>query len=136
MTLDQWLIIVILLATVVMFLLGRWRHDMVALAALFACVIAGLVDGAAAFNGFGHPAVITVACVLILSQGLQNSEAVDALTRVALPANAAATLSISALIGLGALLSGFMNNVGAMALLMPVAVHVSKRLELTPGQVL
>ncbi|RUO56653.1 SLC13 family permease [Pseudidiomarina homiensis] len=136
MTLDQWLIIGILLATVVMFLLGRWRHDMVALAALLACVIAGLVDGTAAFNGFGHPAVITVACVLILSQGLQNSGAVDALTRVALPANAGATASISALIGLGALLSGFMNNVGAMALLMPVAVHVSQRLELTAGQVL
>ncbi|WP_417666109.1 SLC13 family permease [Pseudidiomarina sp.] len=136
MTLDQWLILAILVATVVMFLVGRWRHDMVALAALLACVIAGLVDGSAAFNGFGHPAVITVACVLILSQGLQNSGAVDALTRVALPANAGKTLSISALIGLGALLSGFMNNVGAMALLMPVAVHVSKRLELTPGQVL
>ena len=136
MTLDQWLILAILLATVVMFLLGRWRHDMVALAALLACVIAGLVEGSAAFSGFGHPAVITVACVLILSQGLQNSGAVDALTRVALPANAGKTLSIGALIGLGALLSGFMNNVGAMALLMPVAVHVSQRLELTPGQVL
>lgn len=136
MTLDQWLILAILLATVVMFLLGRWRHDMVALAALLACVIAGLVDGSAAFQGFGHPAVITVACVLILSQGLQNSGAVDALTRVALPANAGAIVSISALVGLGALLSGFMNNVGAMALLMPVAVHVSKRLELTPGQIL
>lgn len=136
MTLDQWLIISILLATVVMFLLGRWRHDMVALGALLVCVVAGLVDGTAAFNGFGHPAVITVACVLILSQGLQNSGAVDALTRVALPANAGTTVSISALIGLGALLSGFMNNVGAMALLMPVAVHVSQRLELTAGQVL
>ncbi|MFC0446102.1 SLC13 family permease [Pseudidiomarina halophila] len=136
MTLDQWLILAILLATVVMFLLGRWRHDMVALAALLACVIAGLVDGSAAFSGFGHPAVITVACVLILSQGLQNSGAVDALTRVALPANAGTIVSISALVGLGALLSGFMNNVGAMALLMPVAVQVSKRLELTAGQVL
>ncbi|HET8816729.1 MAG TPA: SLC13 family permease [Pseudidiomarina sp.] len=136
MTLDQWLILAILLATVVMFLLGRWRHDMVALAALLACVIVGLVDGSAAFSGFGHPAVITVACVLILSQGLQNSGAVDALTRVALPANAGTIVSISALVGLGALLSGFMNNVGAMALLMPVAVHVSQRLELTAGQVL
>lgn len=136
MTLDQWLILAILLATVVMFLLGRWRHDMVALAALLACVIVGVVDGSAAFQGFGHPAVITVACVLILSQGLQNSGAVDALTRVALPANAGTIVSISALVGLGALLSGFMNNVGAMALLMPVAAHVSKRLELTPGQIL
>ncbi|RUO42021.1 SLC13 family permease [Pseudidiomarina aestuarii] len=136
MTFDQWLILAILLATVVMFLLGRWRHDMVALAALLACVVVGVVDSSTAFSGFGHPAVITVACVLILSQGLQNSGAVDALTRVALPANAGIIVSISALVGLGALLSGFMNNVGAMALLMPVAVHVSRRLDLTAGQVL
>lgn len=68
MTLDQWLILAILLATVVMFLLGRWRHDMVALAALLACVIAGLVDGSAAFSGFGHPAVITRLCTHIESR--------------------------------------------------------------------
>ena len=136
MTIEQWLIVAILVATVALFLIGRWRHDMVALAALLACVIAGLVNGADAFSGFGHPAVITVACILILSQGLQNSGAIDALTRIALPANAGAVVSISALVGLGALLSGFMNNVGAMALLMPVAVHVSQRLELTAGQVL
>ena len=136
MTNDQWAILAILFATVAMFLWGRWRHDMVAAAALLACVLAGLVAPAEAFSGFGHPAVITVACVLVLSQGLQNSGAVDALTRVLLPAQAGRVVSLSALMGLGALLSGFMNNVGAMALLMPVAIQVSQRLELTPGQVL
>lgn len=136
MTTDQWFILSILAGTVAMFLWGRWRHDMVALGALLSCVLAGLVAPADAFSGFGHPAVITVACVLVLSQGLQNSGAVDALTRVVLPAHAGRILSLSALMGLGAFLSSFMNNVGAMALLMPVAIHVSKRLDLTPGQVL
>ncbi|MDP3084848.1 MAG: SLC13 family permease [Rubrivivax sp.] len=119
-----------------MFLWGRWRHDMVAAGALLACVLAGLVAPAQAFSGFGHPAVITVACVLVLSQGLQNSGAVDALTRIALPAQAGRLVTLGALMGLGAFLSGFMNNVGAMALLMPVAVTVAKRLQLTAGQVL
>ena len=136
MTFEQLLILAILFITVALFLWGRFRHDVVALMALLACVVVGLVNPENAFSGFGHPAVITVACVLILSRGLQNAGAVDALTRIALPSNAGRMLSMLALMGLGALLSGFMNNVGAMALLMPVAIHVAKRLELTDGQIL
>ena len=136
MTIDQILILTILLATVGMFLWGKWRHDMVALGALLACVLAGLIAPNIAFSGFGHPAVITVACVLVLSRGLQTSGAVDALARHALPQNGGPILSLAALTGLGAALSGFMNNVGAMALLMPVAVQMAKRHELPPGQVL
>jgi di/tricarboxylate transporter len=136
MTTDQLQILAILLATVAMFLWGRWRHDMVALGALLGCVLAGLVAPAGAFAGFGHPAVITVACVLVLSRGLQTSGAVDALTRNLLPAKAGPTLSIAALTGIGALLSAFMNNVGALALLMPVAIQVARRVELPPGRVL
>jgi di/tricarboxylate transporter len=133
---DQILILIILAVTVGMFLWGHWRHDMVALGALLSCVLAGLVPASAAFTGFGHPAVITVACVLVLSRGLQTSGAVDALARAVLPAKAGIVLSLLALVGLGALLSGFMNNVGAMALLMPVAMQLAKRLNLPPGQVL
>lgn len=133
---DITLILFILACTVGMFLWGRWRHDMVAAGALLACVFTGLVPAREAFYGFGHPAVITVACVLVLSRGLQTSGAVDALTRAVLPTQAGVTLSMAALTGLGAVLSGFMNNVGAMALLMPVAIQLSDRLNLTPGQVL
>ena len=130
------MILVILVATMALFLWGRFRHDIVALMALMACVLAGLVPAAEAFAGFGHPAVITVACVLVLSQGLQNTGAVDWLARTVLPREAGRLTSMTALMGLGALLSGFMNNVGAMALLMPVAVQLSGRLDMTPGQVL
>lgn len=136
MTEQQPLILVILALTVGMFLWGRWRHDMVAAGALLACVLTGLIEPADAFAGFGHAAVVTVACVLILSHTLQTSGAVDVLTRVVLPANAGPTLSIAALIALAALLSGFMNNVGALALLMPVAIQLAGRLNLPPGKVL
>jgi di/tricarboxylate transporter len=136
MSSDQILISSILIATVGLFLWGRFRHDVVALAALMACVLSGLVPSADAFSGFGHPAVITVACVLILSRGLQNTGAVDWLARSALPRDVGRLPSMLALMGLGAVLSGFMNNVGAMALLMPIAVQASERLNLTPGQVL
>lgn len=136
MTSAQILIIAILLATMAMFLLGRWRHDMVAMGALLACVLAGLVPGKEAFAGFGHPAVITVACVLVLGYGLQISGAVDVLAQRFLPAAAGPTASILALIGLAALLSGFMNNVGALALLMPIAIQMSAKQNLPAGKVL
>ena len=136
MTPSQIHILVILVATVAMFLWGRWRHDMVAAGSLLACVVAGLVPANEAFAGFGHPAVVTVACVLVLSRGLQTSGAVDALTRVVLPAKAGPTVSIGALVVLAAVLSAFMNNVGALALLMPVAIQLAGRLQLPPGKVL
>ncbi len=133
---DQILILAIIAATVGMFLWGRWRHDMVAMGALLACVVTGLLPASEAFLGFGHPAVVSVACVLVLSRGLQLSGAVDLLAQHALPKNAGTTLSLLALVGLGALLSGFMNNVGAMALLMPLAIQLARRLGIAPGQVL
>jgi di/tricarboxylate transporter len=136
MSAEQMLIVLVLVATMALFLWGRFRHDVVALAALMACVIADLVPAEAAFTGFGHPAVITVACVLILSRGLQNTGAVDWLARSVLPRDAGRLTSMMALMGLGAAMSGFMNNVGAMALLMPVAVQLADRLDLAPGQVL
>ena len=74
---NQILILVILAITVGMFLWGRWRHDMVAMGALLACVVTGLLPASEAFLGFGHPAVVSVACVLVLSRGLQLSGAVD-----------------------------------------------------------
>jgi len=135
-TQEQILILVILVATAAMFLWDRWRHDMVAVCALLACVIFNLLPAANAFSGFGHPAVITVACVLILSRGLQNSGAIDAVTRFLVPVMTGPTLTIATLTALAAVLSAFMNNVGALALLMPLALQVAAKQELSPGRVL
>ncbi len=136
MTTPQIEILLVLLATVVLFLWGRWRHDLVALAALMGCVLLGLVSAEQAFVGFGHPAVITVACVLILSRGLQDTGAVHRLTRWLLPKGMGLVAGIAALAGLGALLSAFMNNVGAMALLLPVALQLAKRFDMPPSRTL
>lgn len=136
MTTDQLLILLILSATVGMFLWGGWRHDMVALGGLLACVLTGLVPRTDAFAGFGHPAVITVACVLVLSRGLQTSGAIDALTQRVLPSSAGPITTIALLTGLGAFLSAFMNNIGALALLMPVAIQAANKHKLPPGRIL
>ncbi len=136
MTVDQLTILTILAVTIVLFIRGPWRHDMVALASLLACVFTGLIKPENAFDGFGHPAVVTVACVLILSRGLQNTGAMDVLAQRVVPKRGSTTLAIAALTGIGALMSGFMNNVGAMALLMPVAADVADKHQLPPGKVL
>ena len=136
MTLAQTEILLILGGTIVLFVWGRWRHDMVAMASLLACVVLGLVERSAAFAGFGHPAVITVACVLVLSRALQVSGAIDGLTRVLLPTGGGPFVTIALLTALAAVLSAFMNNVGALALLMPVAIVAAGKLQLPPGRIL
>lgn len=136
MTQPQWLILAILVATLCLFLYGRWRHDLVAAAALLASVLVGLVPADEAFAGFSHPAVITVACVLILSSALLHTGVVDLLAQRVLPAKAGPTVTIAALVGLSALLSSFMNNVGALALLMPIALQIAQRQNLAPGKIL
>jgi di/tricarboxylate transporter len=136
MTFEQILILAVLLATMTIFIWGRWRHDLVAMGALLACVFVGLVPGREAFAGFGHPAVITVGCVLVLSYGLQITGAVDVLAKRILPSSAGPILSLLSLTVLAAMLSGFMNNVGALALLMPVALQMAEKQNLPPGKVL
>ena len=136
MSMAQALVLTILLATMAMFLWGRWRHDLVALASLLASVAAGLVPANDAFAGFGHPAVITVACVLVLSHALQSTGAVDLVARRLLPVHAGPSATILSLSTFVAVLSAFMNNIGALALMMPIVMQASTRLKLPPGRVL
>ena len=121
MELQQFMIIAVIVVAMAFFVWSRWRHDLVAIAALLACVLLGLVPGEGAFAGFGHPAVITVACVLILSRGLSTSGAVDWIARKAMPADAGPGTVMVGLCVMAGFFSAFMNNVGALALLMPIA---------------
>lgn len=136
MTSGQSLILAILALAIAAFLWGRWRHDIVALAALIATGLAGLVPMDRLFSGFGHPAVITVACVLVLSRALQTTGAIDALARHVIPRRGGPKTVLAAICTLGAFLSSFMNNVGALALLMPLALQLAPRLGLPPGRLL
>lgn len=136
MTQPQWMILAILVATLGLFLYGRWRHDIVSAAALLATVLVGLVPAEEAFLGFSHPAVVTVACVLILSAALLHTGVVDLLAQRVLPTDVGPTLAVSALATLAAVLSSFMNNVGALALLMPIAMQMAQRQGIAPGKVL
>ena len=122
--------------TFVLFVWGRWRYDAVALLALLALVLGGVVPGDEAFADFGHPAVVTVAAVLVVSRGLQNSGAVDLLARWLTVAGTSPTRQIAATSGLAATLSAFINNVGALAVLMPTAIRLARQAGNRPSAVL
>ncbi len=124
MTADQILIFAILGLAMVFFLWGRWRYDVVAFTALIVAVGVGVVPSTNAFAGFGHPAVITVAAVLVISRTLQSSGILDHIANLVTRAARSETSQIGTLSGLGAVLSAFMNNVGALALLMPLALRL------------
>ncbi|HUE44704.1 MAG TPA: SLC13 family permease, partial [Aestuariivirgaceae bacterium] len=127
MTVDQGIAFATLLGAFGLFVWGSLRHDVVAMLALLAVVLTGLVPFNQAFDGFAHPAVVTVAAVLILSRALQNAGIVDVIVRLLAPLRGRDTMQIGAQAGLIALLSGFMNNVGALALMLPVALRNAYR---------
>jgi di/tricarboxylate transporter len=133
MTWEQGTILAVLGCTLAMFVWDRWRYDVVAITSLMACVVLGLIEPEAAFAGFSNPAVITVAAVLVISRALARSGAIDALAGRLIGASSSQFAHLVSFSVLGALLSGFMNNVGALALLLPVALSTARRHGYSPG---
>lgn len=133
MSTDQGLVFAVLAATLGLLVWNRWRYDIVALGALLALVLAGVIPAAEAFSGLGHPAVITVAAVLVISRGLLNAGVVDVLARRLMRLGDHPGLHVLLLTAVVALCSGFMNNVGALALFLPVAVWMSRQSGYSPS---
>ena len=127
MTTAQISIFIILAATMSLFIWNHWRYDIVAGLALMASVYTGIVPVDHAFEGFSHPAVITVACVLVISQALQSSGVVGFfLSYLALFRRRART-QLAANCITTSILSAFMNNIGALALMLPITVRDARK---------
>ncbi|MBS9405081.1 SLC13 family permease [Halomonas sp. TRM85114] len=133
---DSALVFILLGLTLAAFVWGRFRFDLVALSALLGGVMLGLVPADEAFMGFGHPAVITVAAVLVLSRGFERSGVVDMIAEQVLKAGDRLLLQLLVLTGTVAVLSGIMNNVGALALLLPVAMRMAREHDASPSLLL
>lgn len=136
MTFQQGALLGILFALLVLLVWGRWRYDLVALAALFTASLLGIVPQSELFTGFGNPATITVVLVLIVSFGLTKSGAVQFVSALIDPVADKPFLHIAILTFLAAVLSMFMNNVGALALLMPIAIQSTQKAGRAPATVL
>jgi len=133
---DQTIVFGTIIIALALFIHGRVRYDIVALLALFTVTITGVVGWDAAFLGFANPAVITVAAILVISRGLQNAGLIEMITRGLSRVGDRPMVQVSALTGLVTAFSAFMNNVGALALLMPVSIRRARKSGLSPSTLL
>lgn len=127
MTTPQLLVFATLLGALVLFVWGKWRYDVVGMLALLTLTLTGVVKGNEAFRGFSEPAVITVAAVLVISQALQKTGLVNVLVRGLGRVGTGMTVQVLAMSGVVAFLSSIMNNVGALAIMLPVAITLANR---------
>ncbi|MEM8591193.1 MAG: SLC13 family permease [Pseudomonadota bacterium] len=127
MTTDQIILFSLFGAVFALLLWGRFRYDLVAFTALLVGVVLGVVPSAEAFSGFGHPATLVVALVLIVSAGLVRSGAVFLITRTLVDSTRGLGAHITLMGAVGGVLSAFMNNVAALALLMPVDIQTARK---------
>ncbi len=133
MTQDQTIIFALFGSVFALLLWGRFRYDLVAFSALMVGVLLGVVEGKNAFAGFGHPATLVVALVLVVSAGLVRSGAVFLITRTLVDSSHNLGGHIALMGGIGGVLSAFMNNVAALALLMPVDIQTARKAGRAPG---
>ncbi|MEP3844350.1 MAG: SLC13 family permease [Paracoccaceae bacterium] len=127
MTQDQIILFSLFGAVFALLLWGRFRYDIVAFSALMVGVVLGVVPSSEAFSGFGHPATLVVALVLVVSAGLVRSGAVFLITRTLVDASRSLGGHITLMGAIGGVLSAFMNNVAALALLMPVDIQTARK---------
>jgi len=133
LTPDQIILFALLMFVFVFLIWGRWRYDLVAFVALLGALLTGVVPVGQAFSGFGHPATVIIALVLIISRGLSNSGVIELLARYFVDASRKLFAHISIMSGLAAVLSAFMNNVAALALLMPLDMQAAAKAKRYPA---
>jgi di/tricarboxylate transporter len=133
--LEQLVVFGTLLGALVLFVWGKWRYDLVAMMALLVVTVTGIVEAEQAFMGFANPAVVTVAAVLVISRCLINAGLVDLIgSRISHLERP--TVQVAVLCSVVLVLSAFINNVGALALLLPVAIRLARKHGRSPSYLL
>ena len=115
---------------------GRIRYDLVAFGALVLGAVIGLVPSDQVFSGFGHSAVAIIALVLIVSRALSSSGAVEIIASRLIDADRPLPLHIGVIAALAAGLSAIINNVAALALLMPLDLEAARKAKRAAAQTL
>ncbi len=133
---DQIIVFITLGLALALFIWGKFRYDLVALAVLFFLVVWGIIPTESAFTGFAHPAVITVAAILVVSKALENSGIVNMIVQLMNRVGENKFSQIGVLSLIVAVASAFMNNIGALAILMPVAIQLARKYKYSPSIIL
>ena len=130
---DQNILFILLFFVFAFLIWGRWRYDLVAFSALLIAAGLGVIPTGDVFSGFGHPAVVVIALVLIVSRGLSNSGAIELLSRYLIHGSRKLGAHIGIMAGFAAVLSAVMNNVAALALLMPLDMQAASKAKRSPA---
>jgi len=133
MTTDQMILFTLLAGVFALLIWGRWRYDLVTFGALIVAVIIGVVPVNNAFSGFGHSATVIVALVLIVSRALTNAGVIELIGRHLVSASRSISAHIALMSAVSASLSAVMNNVAALAVLMPVELQASSKANRSPA---
>ncbi len=136
MTSEQIILFSLFAAVFALLLWGRFRYDLVAFGALLTGVVLGVVPVKHAFDGFGHPATIIVALVLVVSAGLVRSGAVRLITRTLIDASRSLSAHIAIMGTVGGALSAVMSNFASLALLLPAELQMARKSGRSPGATL
>lgn len=136
MNFELGVVAAILVGALVLFIWDRWRYDLVAVAALLAAVAAGVVPAEKAFTGFADPAVVTVAAVLVISAAIRQSGVLDIVLRKLSPLLERPGLQVAIFVAMVTALSAFINNVGALALFLPMAIQSARKAGRSPSELL
>ncbi|MEC8531763.1 MAG: SLC13 family permease [Pseudomonadota bacterium] len=136
MTSAQIILFVLMGLLFFMLIWGRFRYDLVAFSALLIALVVGVVPVEQAFSGFGHPATVVIAFVLIISRGLSNSGVVEYVAGRLISTGRSLLMHISLMSAISAGLSALMNNVAALALLMPVDLQAADKEKRSPAMTL
>lgn len=129
MTLPQLFAFAILVVMMAMFAWGRWRYDLVALAGLLAAIVAGIVPYDKAFSGFSDDIVVIVASALLVSAAVARSGVFERMIRPLNPYLTSTGSQVTALTATVTVLSAFVKNIGALAMMIPVAFQLARRNE-------
>lgn len=133
MTSDQIILFSLIILIFIFLIWGKIRYDVTAFAALVLASWTGIIPKEQIFSGFGHPAVIIIALVLIVSRGLSRSGAIEILARKVVDSSRSLPNHIGIMAVISATLSSIMNNVAALALLMPVDIQAAQRAKRSPS---
>ena len=133
---DQHILSITIVSLLGLFIWGKFRYDALASAALVTLIILGVIPSNQAFDGFAHPAVITVALVLIISQGLKNSGLTGLVGKIIGGRSFTKFQFLISLLLIAAILSSFINNIGALAILLPITLNICQKMDWHPSRFL
>ena len=136
MRVDQWLSLLIIALMMGAFVWGRYRYDVVAVSSLLVAVIAGIVPAKSAFSGFSDDIVIIVGSALIVSAAISRSGIMDLALRRFSPERRGPRMQLIILVAIVAALSAFVKNIGALAIMIPVAVQMARKSRVSPSMFL